>query len=812
MLQKLNKKLSQNNRGFTLIELMVAVAILALAAFGIFQAFTTGFMSMAESRERTEAVNYVRQALEEIKNMDFDKIRPENLDFKKKYILGSDKYQRAVIVNEISNNQKEVKVVVYWDGRDGEELNTFASTLLTKMEFLPGEATGIVLYVYPYNILYPVDDKTELTAVVKDAKGNTVNYWEGDIEFEITVNWEYGYLDEETIIKKTVSTENGLAKCVFHSDAEELLESGAIKYVTIKASVPDEPDLGYDEVEIMLTPGPVRVLLKAREMDSLDELSSPVTVETENELYIVGYILKANNEIFTDYPITINFAIEGEGNIAPISEATDENGRAEILYTAGSNPGRDIIIGSATDLFSGTMEIFIAGEVAAIDIEAYPTKIFDYEYSKITVTLKDEKGLTVTNPYSEDISINLNILEGSVGSGTFEPAQISIFPGQSSGTTKFRPSSGSSGEVIVEASDNDGILTSDTTTIIINEPLVPDHIEVRASPSYIKVGSEETSTITATVKSDDNKTVSTYDQIITFSTNKGVFENGLTTITVSSTADNYLNGQAWVILKQGSETSSGIGTITVTSDTGDKIITGQTTVDFYVEADYIDLSTSSFDINILGKENDSCSITATIKDSGGNVVTDYLGDVIFNVVEGNSSAKFYSGSSITADVNNGIATATLYGQCNPGNVTIEASSSSGSTEIHNNNDLLIDVNQGDNLGISVDDVSTHSSRKSINYDIIIEGGDLTLYSLKMVYNSSKRVTNIKINNQIVYSGNIGSGDLIHLSIPQVLEEGVEYKITYDIPDKIENNLIFKTFFNAECENEYYDFAIISFTT
>lgn len=82
----------------------------------------------------------------------------------------------------------------------------------------------------------------------------------------------------------------------------------------------------------------------------------------------------------------------------------------------------------------------------------------------------------------------------------------------------------------------------------------------------------------------------------------------------------------------------------------------------------------------------------------------------------------------------------------------------------------------------------------------------------MVYNSSKRVTNIKINNQIVYSGNIGSGDLIHLSIPQVLEEGVEYKITYDIPDKIENNLIFKTFFNAECENEYYDFAIISFTT
>jgi prepilin-type N-terminal cleavage/methylation domain-containing protein len=811
MLQKLNKKISRNQKGFSLIELMVAVAILALAALGIFQAFGTGFMSMAESRERTEAVNYVRQALEDIKNMDFDKVD----DVIRSSILGTDNYEREVIVvpdDEVNPTQKEVTVVVYWQGRDGE-LNTSASTLLTKMEFLPGDAEKIVLYVYPFNILYPINDSTELTAVIKDAKGNTVNYWEGDIDFEITVNWEYGYLDEETIIKKTVSAENGLAKCIFNSDAEQLMINNEIAYVTIRASVPNDTDLGFDEVQIMLTPGPVRVLLTAREVSSTDEFTSPVTVETGEELYIVGYILKANNEVFTDYPITINFNIDGEGAISPLTKETDENGKAEILYTAGGNPGTDVITGSVTDLFSGTMEIFIAGEVAAIDIEAYPTTIFDYETSEITVTLNDANGLTVSNPYSENITIDLNILSGSVGSGTFDQAQITITPGQSSGTSDFTPELGSNGEVIIEASDQDAILTLDTTTIIINEPLVPDHIDVNADPAYIKVNSGATSTITATVKSIDNKTVSNYDRVISFTTNKGVFENGLSTITVSSTADNYQDGQTWVTLEEGSGTGSGIATVTVSSNTGTENITGETTVDFYVEADHIELSTSSNDINILGKAGDTCTITATIIDSGGSIVTEYLGSVTFNIVEGSSNAGFANGSSITAEVNNGTATVTLYGQCNPGTVTIEASSSAGSSNIYSNNDLSISVNVGYSLEIILDEgsVNLHSGNKAIDYVITVNGGDLTLYSLEITYNSTARITSILIDDQIVYEGNVGSGDFIQLPVDYTLNgNGLQvYKITYNVSSNI-NKVSFTTLLNPECENEHYNFAIINF--
>ncbi len=56
---KINRKLSK--KGFSLIELMVAVAILAMVSFGIFQAFGTGFRGMTDAKERTVATNIAQK-------------------------------------------------------------------------------------------------------------------------------------------------------------------------------------------------------------------------------------------------------------------------------------------------------------------------------------------------------------------------------------------------------------------------------------------------------------------------------------------------------------------------------------------------------------------------------------------------------------------------------------------------------------------------------------------------------------------------------------------------------------------------------
>ena len=67
----IKRKLSQ--KGFSLIELMVAVVILVMAIFGIFLAFSTGFQGMADARDRTVATNYLQEKIEDFKNMNFNK-------------------------------------------------------------------------------------------------------------------------------------------------------------------------------------------------------------------------------------------------------------------------------------------------------------------------------------------------------------------------------------------------------------------------------------------------------------------------------------------------------------------------------------------------------------------------------------------------------------------------------------------------------------------------------------------------------------------------------------------------------------------
>ena len=115
-------KRRSNLKGFSLIELMVAVAILAMAIFGIFHAYSVGFMGIADARDITVATNYAREAMEEIKNKPFEIIEiigetrtPINENKGKFSIL-------ATIQNESSGRTDLQKVIatVSWENRKGE--------------------------------------------------------------------------------------------------------------------------------------------------------------------------------------------------------------------------------------------------------------------------------------------------------------------------------------------------------------------------------------------------------------------------------------------------------------------------------------------------------------------------------------------------------------------------------------------------------------------------------------------------------------------------------------------------------------------
>ncbi|RLC35460.1 MAG: hypothetical protein DRH33_08540 [Candidatus Nealsonbacteria bacterium] len=117
-----------NLSGFSLIELMVAVVILALAIFGIFHAYSTGFMGMADARDRTVATNYAREAMEDIKNMDFDLITNEILSAPE---IIDEKFTRVVNVkNKVEGELKKVTTIVSWDDRNGIHKEVKLETLI----------------------------------------------------------------------------------------------------------------------------------------------------------------------------------------------------------------------------------------------------------------------------------------------------------------------------------------------------------------------------------------------------------------------------------------------------------------------------------------------------------------------------------------------------------------------------------------------------------------------------------------------------------------------------------------------------------
>ena len=144
-------KQRSNLKGFSLIELMVAVAILAMAIFGIFYAYSAGFMGMADARAVTVATNYAREAMEDIKNMDFGEIpTSESSNVTVNGII----YNRQVIITiQEDRNIKKVITTVTWKDRNGKQKMVETNMVVHFIETTAGDPTRIVLYADPYNVL-----------------------------------------------------------------------------------------------------------------------------------------------------------------------------------------------------------------------------------------------------------------------------------------------------------------------------------------------------------------------------------------------------------------------------------------------------------------------------------------------------------------------------------------------------------------------------------------------------------------------------------------------------------------------------------
>lgn len=65
------KEKGRNLRGFTLIEVLIAAAILAVGLLALVSAFPIGYVDVAVSGGQSKATAYAQQKLEELKNQAF---------------------------------------------------------------------------------------------------------------------------------------------------------------------------------------------------------------------------------------------------------------------------------------------------------------------------------------------------------------------------------------------------------------------------------------------------------------------------------------------------------------------------------------------------------------------------------------------------------------------------------------------------------------------------------------------------------------------------------------------------------------------
>jgi len=750
---KINRKLSK--KGFSLIELMVAVVILALAIFGIFQAYSVGFMGMADARDRTVATNYLREAMENVKNTDFDKIQQTY----KSVTNANKEYKIYVTFSAETDNLKKIFTIVEWEDRNGIKKTIESSMLVHFIEVFALDPAKIVLFADSYAILNN-GGTTQLTAVVKDIKGNTITNWnEGNISFSIETDTEYG------IISNITPTTNGIAKATFTSNGA--VGVGEIGVNIIKASVylPDAETTVTDTVNIKVTDGPVKIGLTANPgiFKSNNIECSTITVSLQNA---VGGILK-KDILVSDVEIT--FSVFGDFVEGDLSDSTikipvgssEDDAETTINLCPNNKRGLASVIATSTGLESGRVDVKFLGPPVYISISANPNSIYvdDIEGSVINVSLIDQRGFN-TNPVSGTITITLAL---SIDDPTailkdyFLDFDSSTDLVGVSKTTKFKDQS-VIGTALITAS-REGLI-GDSVTINIRSALVPNNIKLKTDDLTVPVN--DPSTITATVY-DGNKVVTNYNGTITFETTLGTFSNGFDTVDVE-----VVSGVATTDL---TSNSPGNAIITITDpdptvlpfSPSDGLVVG-----FYGVADHIKLTANPKYVKIGG--GNTSAITATVCDLSNIKVLDYNEDIYFK----NTGVGTFSTTN-PAIADKGIANIDLYNS-NVGIAIITASFSPDGTD---SNTETVEFYEQTDIKLIEDSAIYYPADKKVEFEIVAIGENISVEGMQISWETGgERLKTIVIGSDLVYDGNAKSAANLYFDVDdyKILNEETPYLI------------------------------------
>jgi len=502
-----------SKKGLTLVELMVAVAILAIAGLGIFQAYQVGFWGMSDARARTIATNIAREKLEEVKGKSLTAGTYPDPD--NPIVVSGKDFTAIVDVDDIldeitglKTGLKKITTTVSWQKRNGGETNVTVEGLQSKA-FAPPDTdvpTAILLSANPTEM--DVGDASTIMVTILDQDNYPIAF---DGQIDLTMNPDtLGNLVDENLIF------TGESSMTTTFNANETGDAGDVEINAVDnagALIPDSETItiiGGEPVSIDLSADPESVIING------DTSVLTVRIEDENGFLAdnwTGTIELIITSEFPSNPDTGDLGDPPAGDTITI-EFNDENLKTT-LFTSSTQDGTAVITASdqADVLTEDSETIYVtSGPPYQIDITAEPNSIFIEGYedgptsSTINVTIKNETGVPVTGFIG---TVSLTLLSGSE-SGSLAADSLT-FNGEISLSTTFT-STTTPGNVVIEAADTTSTepLISDTESLTVATG-PPQSIEITAAPDIILNNGSDSSTLTIVLK-DFNGNFSSFDE------------------------------------------------------------------------------------------------------------------------------------------------------------------------------------------------------------------------------------------------------------------------------------------------------------
>jgi len=598
---KINRKLSK--RGFSLIELMVAVAILAMVSLGIFKAYTTSFQGMVNSRERTIANNIAQKILEEVKSKNLEvgysaSLEPETISGKE--------FTAIIDIEEgpdpsITTLNKAI-ATVKWKDRNNKDkeitLETLVNTYYQKPE--TDVPTYILLSINPTSLILN-EDSAQITVTILDQDRYPINF-NGQINLSVVPDLgsfsptilSFSSQTNQTATFTPMAT--GEAQIEATDNANNLYSDSKTIEITLK---PEIIRLTADSAVILKDTGQSIVTIKILDSENnLVEFSGTVTITTLPE--VISATLSCAETM------TIEFSNEDTKtfNLFAGEEAEEITIKANAQYE-----GEDLQEGSTTVRVSnGPDHLLLYSDRESIQNNGEDTAV-------LTVTVADIDEYPITYTSSDPVTLSINSSDPSGIDGAFDPANLT-FTGENALNSNFSTSS-SAGKVFIIANNSELGNSNIVEISVTTGP--PKKLEVVANPKTIVADGQSTSKITITAKDDNNYETALGSPgtpvIVTISLSP---ENGSIVGGNSLTFTGQLSQEVTYI------SSTVPDTVTITASSSG-LVSGSDEITITAGRP-AKIHLSAIPLSITNDGDDESTITITILDENDNA-TPYTGDI-----------------------------------------------------------------------------------------------------------------------------------------------------------------------------------------